>query len=309
MNYVEVLEKKGITTYGGAGEDHVLFNCLFHDDQTPSCEVNINTGQFYCFGCGKKGGFAKLLAEIEGISVEDAKKQLLEVDEIADVVAEINRVLEGEEEKEEIKYFSVKSFHKVFPKVVGTPGEEYLKGKTRKINLETAEKFDLRWGIEGVMKDRVVIPVYTTKGKLLTYAGRTIHEDVQPKTRKVRSGLTTLYGFYEIVQQWNKPGKLPYLIVVEGEFDAMYLQQLGYWAVSTMGTAKLTEDQVALLKRHSQMAVWSYDADNAGRRAQKEAVNLMRQLMPCVSVVLPEGRDPNDLSVDEAKKIYRRFYE
>jgi DNA primase len=71
-----------------------------------------------------------------------------------------------------------------------------------------------------------------------------------------------------------------------------------------MGTAKLTEEQITFLKRHAKMAVWSYDADNAGRRAQKVAVGTLKKIMPCVEIFLPESKDPNELSADEVQKIY-----
>ena len=299
MNYQKVLERKGIETFGGAGESDFLINCPFHDDQKPSCEVHRYEGIFYCFGCGKSGSFAKLIAEISGVSIGEAKKQLLEADNVDVVVDEINRALDGEKQKK-IEYFSVKSFHKIFPKVMGTLGEGYL--KTRKLSRNIIERFDLRWGESGVMKERGILPIYTTKGKLLTYAGRAAKDGMQPKSRKARSAGKALYGLYELIRE--KKGRLPYLIICEGEFDAMWLQQNGWNGVSSMGTAVLTEDQVALIRRHSELAVVSFDGDNAGRRAQKVAVRSLREILPTIEVAMPEGKDPNELSAKNLEVLY-----
>lgn len=43
-----------------------------HSDKTPSCSINFQ-GLFFCFGCGQKGNFVKLLHDIEGLTWERAK--------------------------------------------------------------------------------------------------------------------------------------------------------------------------------------------------------------------------------------------
>lgn len=301
MNYQLILESRGIMTFGGAGSDHFLINCPFHDDQKPSFQVHRQLGVFICFGCGKTGGFAALIAGIDGISVGEAKRKLIMggADDVDIVIDEINQALDGDEIKE-IEYFSLKSFHKIFPTIIGTTGEVYL--RTRRISRNIIERFDLRWGESGVMQYRVIMPIYTTKGRLLSYAGRATQKSMQPKSRKVRSAGGALYGLYELIRE--KKGKLPYLILCEGEFDAMWLQQNDWNGVSSMGTAVLTEDQMALVRRHCKLAVVSFDGDNAGRRAQKVAVKSLRRILPTVEVAMPEGKDPNELSVKQLEKLY-----
>ncbi len=37
------------------GRTQITVKCPFHDDQKPSLSINLDTGQFYCHGCGKNG--------------------------------------------------------------------------------------------------------------------------------------------------------------------------------------------------------------------------------------------------------------
>ena len=49
--YLSVFNK---ISYMGNGQIRV--NCCFHDDTHPSLSINKETGAYYCFGCGAKGG-------------------------------------------------------------------------------------------------------------------------------------------------------------------------------------------------------------------------------------------------------------
>ncbi len=292
-----------------ADDDEVLILCPFHDDTNPSMSVNTKKGVFHCFSCKESGGFSKLIAKLDGVD-ERGVRQMLEAGDTQETVGRhmLNAMEDYAEELEddELKFFSKKAFHRFFPSVLGTPGEKYL--EHRAISRKTAEWFDLRWGTEGVMKNRVVFPVYSAKGKLITYGGRAITPGVMPKTRKAASGLRGLYGMYEALRQKDDFGnpKLPDrpLIIVEGEFDAMYLQQFGLCAVSTMGTQKLTGDQMRLIMAHASLVCWSYDGDDAGRKAQARGVLATKSYLPTIEVKLGDGLDPNELSPREVRRIY-----
>jgi len=146
----------------------------------------------------------------------------------------------------------------------------------------------------------VVFPIYTPEGKLLTWGGRTVNGGI-PKTRKKRSGRATLYGLWELQAE----SRLDYLILVEGEFDCMYLQQCGYNAVSAMGTATLADKQVGLIKRYAKRAIISYDGDSAGIIGAKATEKILKEVLPTYRVKVPKGSDPNELAVEAVKKLYR----
>lgn len=40
------------------------FLCPLHEENTPSCHIDLNTGRWRCWGCGQGGGFEDLIAKI-----------------------------------------------------------------------------------------------------------------------------------------------------------------------------------------------------------------------------------------------------
>ena len=50
--------------------------CPFHHEKTPSFSVNESRQIFHCFGCGKGGGPARFLMEMESLSFPDAVRKL-----------------------------------------------------------------------------------------------------------------------------------------------------------------------------------------------------------------------------------------
>lgn len=70
----EMLEKCGhsIRRSGGA-----LFTCCpFHEEKTPSCRVDDETGKFHCFGCGAGGDAIDFWQRHRGITIQDALGEL-----------------------------------------------------------------------------------------------------------------------------------------------------------------------------------------------------------------------------------------
>ena len=108
------------------------------------------------------------------------------------------------------------------------------------------------------------------------------------------------------------------MILVEGEFDAIYLQQFGLNAVSTMGTSGLTDFQLSLLLKYAANVIISYDGDSAGRKAtygkklksgkiKIGSYDKLKDLMPVEIVTLPEERDPNSLNGQSVLLIYEEY--
>jgi len=288
--------------------------CPFHDDSSPSCGVWKDSGYFHCWGCQEEGSMVDLLMEVEGISKGEAIRRTRGEDDISDMEDRIRNIL-GNDPKE-FRYLSKKSFHKVYPPVkLGSPFCRYLMGPSRKLNMSTILRFDAR---EGNLKyrNRVVLPIYGVDGKLISYVGRAI-DDRQPKTRKARSPHRTFFGLFELLRDFVPDSFSGLIILVEGEFDAMYLQQLGVPAVANMGTGDLGPEKIQLLRKYSRKVVLSYDPDDAGERAtygyttksgrfHPGHIQVLRKHLPVEVVELP-GKDPNDLTPEEVRDVYKQF--
>jgi DNA primase len=61
-----------------AGHNHKGL-CPFHNEKSPSFNVNGDKGFFYCFGCQKKGDVFTFLMEYDGKSFTEAAETLAEM--------------------------------------------------------------------------------------------------------------------------------------------------------------------------------------------------------------------------------------
>lgn len=277
--------------------------CPFHNDHTPSLSVSLKHGGFYCFSCKEQGRFPKLYAELAGVSKEIAERKWRSGETIFDVTRQL---------KDQFEYKAIKStfidyawFDKTFPPVNEIDeGVHYLMGR-RLSSYKLWKRFDIRYGISGKYVDRIILPIYDTANRLVSFTARTIHKDVKPKTKKARPPHSTLYGLH----QWLKSGRsLDTVILVEGEFDCLFLQMLGIPALSIMGTAGLQPRQIALLIKHSvRLIILCYDGDDAGIKATKRDIKSLSRFASVMSIELPAGKDPDELSKSELQQYFGHY--
>jgi DNA primase len=310
MDVYKELSDRGIDFQESGGNRYML-NCPFHDDNNPSCGVWKDSGYFLCFGCGARGSFTELIAELDGVSFDEAHRSLRSEDNVSTIESKIRRFLD--EDVDALKFFNLKSFLKVYPKLKeGDPGWQYLLG--RGITPESIHRFRMREGTKRY-HGRVVLPIFTPEGKLLSYVGRAINPDVRPKTIKSRSPHRTFYGIFEILRDSRVEPKSLSMVIVEGEFDAVYLQQFGIPAVSNMGTTPMTPYKIRILRRYAKRAVLSFDGDDAGYHAmygdgEKRRCGIVHELrkhLPVTVVDLPDGKDPNELSAEDVIDLYGKY--
>lgn len=311
MEVEKILQDQGID-YQEAGENRFMVCCPEHDDTNPSCGLWADSGYYKCFGCGATGSFTDFLMLTLDIPQIEARRMTRGEDDISEMEDRIRADLNSD--KDRMKYLSIRSFREVYPPVEeGSPEWDYVIG--RGISPDMIRRFDMRSG-RRKYHDRVVLPIFTHDGKLLAYVGRTVDSELAPKTKKNRSPHRTLYGLRQIVRKY--PGRpLFTVVVVEGEFDAIYLQQFGIAAVSNMGTVMMGPEKIRLLRRYAKKVVLSYDGDEAGERAMygyvkkgreiPGQVELLQPHIPTVTVTLPEGGDPNELTPTQVEDIYGRY--
>lgn len=305
MDYIAQLESRGIT--GRLFGKNLMISCPFHDDSNPSLGVHIEKGVFQCNSgvCGEKGNFTKLIAEIDGISYEEAEIALRSELSIDETIKEIESLLVSETQKTSLnKSLNVKKFHSMFPPLRGSYCENYIV-KKRHISLEFADKFDLRCGVllpTATKKHRirwnrrVIIPIYDHRARLITFAGRSVDSNPFIKTLKYSAKDSVLFGLNLLLK---KQKKLPYIVLVEGEFDCIYLQSLNILAVSTMGTSGLNSSHISILLKITDIIFICFDGDKAGRVASKKLYTLLGSLFSVYILKLPKGKDPNDLTKKE----------
>lgn len=150
-------------------------------------------------------------------------------------------------------------------------------------------------------RDRLIFPIEDARGAVVGFGGRDLSGRATAKylnspETPVFHKSKLLYNFKRAREASRKAGTL---IVTEGYMDVIACARAGIdHAVAPNGTA-LTEDQLRLLWRTVSEPVLSFDGDQAGRKAAFRAVDLA---LPHLSaghslrfVLLPEGKDPDDL--------------
>lgn len=139
-----------------------------------------------------------------------------------------------------------------------------------------------------------MFPIIDLRGNVIGFGGRIMGEG-QPKY--LNSADTPVFKKSRGLFAMNiaKATKEPCLILAEGYMDVISVVQAGFDnVVATLGTA-LTPEQARLIAQYTQLAVIAYDADEAGQKATKRAVQLLAQAGVKTKVLVVNGaKDPDE---------------
>ena len=149
-------------------------------------------------------------------------------------------------------------------------------------------------------RNRIMIPIKDSRGRVIAFGGRILGSGEpkylnSPDTFLFDKG-RVLFNLDRAAPASQRAGRI---LVVEGYFDVIALDQAGIReVVAPMGTA-LTEAQLEQLWRLIDDPVLCFDGDPAGRKAAERAsVRAMSSLRPGKQLriaLLPGGQDPDDL--------------
>lgn len=152
-------------------------------------------------------------------------------------------------------------------------------------------------------RNRLMIPIYDVRGRVVGFGGRALAADDKPKylnspdTELFDKG-KTLFG---LDQARSAIAKADRAVVVEGYFDVIALHAVGIQnTVAALGTA-LSTTQVKQLLRYteSKQIILNFDADAAGVKAAQRAIGEVETMAYRGDVQLrilniPEGKDPDE---------------
>ena len=146
--------------------------------------------------------------------------------------------------------------------------------------------------------NRVLFPIRDGRGRTVGFGGRVLGDGSpkylnSPETPVFEKG-RELYGLYEA-----RKYKFDKLLLVEGYMDVIALAEAGIRnAVATLGTAT-NNLQLQRIFRLVPEIVFSFDGDEAGRRAAWRALETCLPLMKDDKIAkflfLPEGEDPDSM--------------
>ncbi|MTB50905.1 DNA primase [Lewinella sp. W8] len=304
--------------------------CPFHNEKTPSFNVNPSRNIYKCFGCGEGGDPVKFLMTLEQLSFPDAIRWLADRYNLKLEEKEVSQEVRQErQEKESLllvndfarKWFEDQLYNTEEGKSIGL---SYF--KSRGFRRDVMEKFGLGYAplqrdaffkaavaagykeeqLEklGLVRnkrdfffDRVMFTIHNLGGKPIAFAGRILKKDVKAP-KYVNSPETEVYHksdvLYGLHQARRSVRKLDNVYMVEGYTDVISLHQHGIEnVVATSGTS-LTPGQARLIKRQTENVTLLYDGDKAGIKAALRGVDvLLVEGLNVRVVILPDGEDPD----------------
>ncbi len=147
-------------------------------------------------------------------------------------------------------------------------------------------------------RNRVMFPIANESGKVIAFTGRTLSTDEKAGPKYLNSPETPIYSKSRVLFNLDKAKeairKLEYAILVEGQMDCISVFLRGIQnVIATSGTA-FTEQQVAILKRHTSNVIVNFDPDTAGAAAAERSLALLVSEDFQIKVLtLESGFDPD----------------
>jgi DNA primase len=279
--------------------------CPFHNEKSPSFTVSPTKQFYHCFGCGAHGTAIGFVMEYQGMGFIDAVKELAGRAGMTVPESE-GRSFQDEKPGQTRGLIEImaraaayyKAQLKASPRAI-----EYC--KKRGLSGEVAARFGIGYAPEGWQnlqavfpdynadelkvagliieneagrrydrfRDRLMIPIVNPKGEIIAFGGRIIDQGEpkylnSPETPLFEKG-RELFGLPQARQALRETNTA---IVTEGYMDVIALSQNGVGnAVATLGTAT-TPTHVQKLLRQVDRIVFSFDGDNAGRKAAWRAL-------------------------------------
>ena len=238
--------------------------CPFHQEKTPSFNVNQGRQFFKCFGCGAGGDALKFVMEIEGMTFPEALKYLADHNgipmpkrtEYADADSKLRGALH------DIHAIATKLYQSALASPQGSEARAYLikRGVTpeliqtfelgysdpggqalvRRLSNEsfTAEQLELsglvRRRNEGTgsydyFRGRLMFPIHNESGKVIAFGGRALGPDDQPKylnspETPIYKKTSTLYNLHRSRDGMRKTNRA---VLVEGYMDVIGVYAAG----------------------------------------------------------------------------------
>jgi DNA primase len=158
-------------------------------------------------------------------------------------------------------------------------------------------------------RKRVVFPICNESGRVIAFTARTLETGDKAGAKYINSPETPLYSKGSVLFNLDKAKtsirKNEFALLVEGQMDCISVYLRGIQnVIATSGTA-FTEQQVAILKRHTAQVVVNFDPDAAGSNAAEKSISLLTEEgFNLKLVTLDDGLDPDRFIRERGVEAY-----
>jgi DNA primase len=317
--------------------------CPFHDEKTPSFNVNPGRQIFYCFGCAQGGNAFSFLMKHENLTFPEAARQLarecgIEIPEAqGGESGETERLLEANEIAQRLYRDTLESRE-------GTAARAYL--EKRGLSREHWQRYEIgfapdRWdavrealsaaripasigeragllaprksgGHYDRLRARVTFPIRDARSRIVGFGGRAVQADQEPKYLNTPESplfrkRESFYGLSDALEAIRRRERC---VIAEGYFDRIALAEAGLpEALATCGTA-LGSEHARQLRRRTHEVVLIFDGDEAGQRAVRRALEVLLPAgLRVRAAALPDGEDPDSLRAGRGDEALRELVE
>jgi DNA primase len=147
-------------------------------------------------------------------------------------------------------------------------------------------------------RKRITFPIANESGRIIAFTARTLETGEKAGPKYMNSPETPLYTKSLVLFNLDKAKtairQLEFALLVEGQMDCISLYLRGIQnVIATSGTA-FTEQQVAILKRHTSNVAVNFDPDAAGANAAEKSISLLTEEAFNIKIItLDGGLDPD----------------
>lgn len=314
--------------------------CPFHNESTPSFNVDEVKQVYHCFGCKAGGSVIQFVMDIERLSYQEAvaylaeqlhmplpemqndpewerRRTLKERIYLANKAAaqEYHRLLWQPEGADILAYVKQRGLSDAVIRRFGigaspqraNVGETLIKQGFTEDELVAAGLMLRREGRAfDMFRSRAMFPIIDAYGNVLGFGGRAMGK-AQPKYLNTSDtpAFNKRYHVYA-ANLLRKAKGLKRVILVEGYMDVVALSQFGVEGVAaTLGTA-LTAEQARLLSRFAPEVYLAYDGDGAGRKAILRGLEILEgEGVPVRVLDFPSGLDPDEFIRQEGVEAFQ----
>ena len=278
--------------------------CPFHGEKTASMSFTDEENLFHCFGCKEGGDIFKYVQLINSVEFQES------VEIVADKYAFSLKYTDSKFESDQknlIKIMKTISdyFIENLNKTNSTKPKQYL--NSRKINENEIQKFKLGFaeydekvfykfcndnqidkqilkslGLLSekqnlLFRDRIMFPITNFRNEVIAYGGRALNDygpkylnSAESQIYKKNRTLFFTENFLKSVKNNNE------IIIVEGYFDVLAFNLLGYSNVASPSGTALTIQQLEQLSKYSTNITLAFDNDKAGVSATRRILDLKK---------------------------------
>ena len=286
--------------------------CPFHGEKTASMSFTDVENLFHCFGCKEGGDIFKYVQEINNLEFQDAIEFVAEkygfkltytqtsdnsdfkvyqekIDLINNYFLETMKSNISKDAKaylQKRKYDNI-DIEKYSISFISKDEESFNKFcKTNEITKDDLQRLGFISSNGNMLfKNRIMFPILSFRNSIIAFGGRAI-DDFGPKYLNSSDSVLykknrNLYFTNEFITATKKRG---YAFIVEGYFDVLSLNKLGYAnSASPSGTA-LTYQQLESVSKYTSKILICFDNDEAGLKATERVLEIKNQISKQVEI-------------------------